>query len=185
MSKYKPGEALPLEDGLYTHINPNAAPFLYERLGITPNGITTITLFLGFYIAYTIYVGNYKTAAIIYVLRQILDSTDGYIARKYGISSEFGDKYDTISDFITNILIAIIVLYKLRGNIPVAVLLTVVVVHIDISQLSRGSCLKRNCDSCKDEKVRHEILKHTTYSSFFELVLLKALFIFNLKYFIY
>jgi hypothetical protein len=139
---------------------------------------------LGFYTVYSIYIGNYKTAAIIYVLRQILDSTDGYIARKYGIASEFGKKYDVISDVINGILVTLMVLYKLRGNIPVVVLVTVFNAPMYISQKYRDLCLKRKYDSCKDEKIRHEILKHTIYSSYFEMALLKALFIFNLKYFI-
>ena len=184
MSKYTQGEALPLEIGLYTHINPNIAPFLHEKLGLTPNGVTTITLFLGFYIAYSIYIGNYKTAAVICIVRQILDSTDGYIARRYGISSESGDKYDVISDTIYWVLTSLMILYKLRGNIPVALVVIVFLIFMSLVNKDRSKCLKRKSDSCKDEKVRHEILKNTTYSSYFEITLLRALFIFNLKYFI-
>lgn len=55
MSKYKSDEAPPLELGLYTHINPIIAPFLYEKLGLTPNGITTITLFFWDFTQYTAY----------------------------------------------------------------------------------------------------------------------------------
>ena len=183
MSKYKPGEALPLEEGLYTHINPIIGPFLHEKLGLTPNGITTISLFVAFYIAYSIYIGNYKTAAVLVLVRQVLDSTDGYIARRYGIESEFGAKYDMMVDYIHIFLMNSMLLYKLMGNVPVIVTLIILKLYMDIGSGDRIECLKRN-GVCKDEKMRHEILKHTKRFSPFEYTLLEALLIFNLKYFL-
>ena len=183
MSKYKPGEALPIEEGLYTHINPIIGPFLHEKLGLSPNGVTTISLFVAFYIAYSIYVGNYKTAAALVLVRQVLDSTDGYIARRYGISSEFGAKYDVMVDYIHMFLMNSMILYKLRDNVSFIVMFIILKLYMDIGTSDRIKCLKRT-GVCKDEKIRHEILKHTRRFSPFEYTLLEALFVFNLKYFI-
>lgn len=181
MSKYRPGEALPLEEGLYTHINPILGPFLHEGLGLSPNGVTTISLAVALYIAYSIYIGNYKTAAALVLARQVLDSTDGYIARRYGIESEFGARYDVMVDYAHIFLMNSMILYRLRGNLPAVLAFVVLKVYLDIGNGDRVRCLKRD-GICRDEEMRHEILKYTRRFSPFEYSLLEALFIFNLKH---
>jgi len=75
------------------------------------------------------------------------------------------------------------ILYKLRGNVSVIVMFIILKLYMDIGNSDRIKCLKRT-GVCKDEKIRHEILKHTRRFSPFEYTLLEALFVFNLKYFI-
>ena len=91
--------------------------FLYTKLGITPN---TITLFNAYIISslifYYWYKDNFFYSLILLFLRNLLDGSDGYIARKYKLYSKVGDIYDHMSDCVFIGLYFNLSLYKV--NVP-------------------------------------------------------------------
>lgn len=187
MSKYSKGEALPIEEFLYSDLNPVLAPFLHEKLGLTPNNITTIGLILGFIITYLLWIDQYIPACILILFRQVLDSSDGYIARKYNLSTPNGKLYDSISDRISLYLIILVLILKFKHVIMKNKILFVsfVLSWIIISNLSRyrGSCIKKE-RLCKDKTIRHEILRETRILSYFErkiLIVILIIFLYNQK----
>ncbi len=70
----------------------------YKSMCLTPNMLTTFSLVSGLYAAYFIYTGNFVIASILYVVAYYFDCADGKFARKFNMTSKFGDYYDHISD---------------------------------------------------------------------------------------
>ena len=179
MSKYTKGDALPVEEFLYSHINPYLGTFLHEKLKMTPNMITTLTLFASSAIGWNLINNNYYTACILILIRQILDSTDGFIARKYNLKSKFGEKYDIMSDTINQIVIFAILLYKGRriiSNNRCMFLLITGIVYFYINKVvdTRNECLK-NKGYCADPDTKHYILKSTNVFSLYELSIVECM----------
>lgn len=85
-------------------------PFFYE-MGFTPNGITTISalFILGFFYYYK--KGLYVEGSICYFISYFFDCMDGSYARRYKMTSKFGEYYDHIKDVIAN-LITFYLFYK-------------------------------------------------------------------------
>jgi hypothetical protein len=73
---------------------------LYKQLGLTPNMVTTLSLLSGVFSAYMIHKKNYKSAGLLFFLGYYFDCVDGKLARKYNMTSKFGDYYDHITDII-------------------------------------------------------------------------------------
>ena len=74
---------------------------MYINLNLTPNIITLFNAFIvtGFLFYYW-YIDNFIYSAIFLFLRNLLDGSDGYIARKYNLYSKVGDIYDHMSDCV-------------------------------------------------------------------------------------
>jgi len=183
MSKYKKGEALPMEEGLYNNLAPKIAPFLYEKLGLTPNMITTLGNLIGAFSVAFIIKKKYETGAFLAIIRQILDGLDGYVARKYNLSSKFGNLYDHISDRIFGTTITIILLshiYK-KYNFKITLLVSLPLLTFGYFSLKRLGCLE-NKNECKDEKVKHAVLTSTRLLSNMDMIIFYSFFfIFLLK----
>jgi phosphatidylglycerophosphate synthase len=87
------------------------APILYN-LGLTPNSVTTISLFLRLYCALLLFLKIKKNQILIFFFAGwLLDAVDGTMARMYNMKSKFGEKYDVISDLLSGAII-IFVLYN-------------------------------------------------------------------------
>jgi phosphatidylglycerophosphate synthase len=75
---------------------------------VTPNHLTTLRLIMGLAAAVAFTAGNYiwtNTGALLLVLSNFLDHTDGELARLSGKSSRFGHFYDLASDGIVTTLL--------------------------------------------------------------------------------
>jgi phosphatidylglycerophosphate synthase len=83
----------------------------YKKLGLSPNGLTTISLILGLLASYNLYYDNYFLAGLLLFISYYFDVADGKMARKYKMVSKFGDLYDHYSDF-AKFIILFGVLYK-------------------------------------------------------------------------
>jgi phosphatidylglycerophosphate synthase len=180
MSKYKKGEALPLEEFLYLQCNPVLGTFLHEKMKMTPNMITTITLLLSFMIGWNLWNNNYYIAFGLLAIRQVLDSCDGFIARKYSLSSKFGERYDQVSDTVNQLLMSTIMIYKGRKTIQnnkmmFAILFTAMITIYRMCE-RRVDCMKGKGE-CADPNIKHIVLKYTNIFSFFEKELLQGLLI--------
>jgi len=88
--------------------------FLYTKLKLTPNAITIFNAyFVTSVLFYYWYKNYYFYAGVLLFLRNILDGCDGYIARKYNLTSKEGEIYDHCSDSITIGLYFLTLLNKL------------------------------------------------------------------------
>lgn len=106
---------------------------IYKNLGLTPNMITTLSLLFGISSVYMIFKKQYKIAAVLFLIQYYFDCTDGKVARKYNMTSKFGDYYDHISDAIKYLLL-IYVLYKDNFNklkkVIVIIVLLIIIAYI-------------------------------------------------------
>ena len=79
-----------------------------KRSPITPNYLTTLRLLVGMGAAAAFTPGTYgwsNVAALLLVLSNFLDHTDGELARISGKTSRFGHLYDLASDAVVTILL--------------------------------------------------------------------------------
>jgi phosphatidylglycerophosphate synthase len=83
-------------------------PLRYSR--VTPNHLTTVRLGVGLGAAWAFTYGTYawsNIAALLLILSNFLDHTDGELARISGKSSRIGHLYDLVSDAVVTILLFI------------------------------------------------------------------------------
>ena len=102
-------------DNVLIDISEKLNPF-YKEIGITPNILTTISLVVTIYGVYIyhkakcnsiiVYVG-----VLLYFVGYYFDCADGNMARRYKMTSKFGDYYDHISD-LCKLIITFYILYK-------------------------------------------------------------------------
>jgi len=85
----------------------------YRKLNLTPNMITTVGIIFGILSAYNIFKGNFKTSALLFLIAYYFDCVDGKLARKYNMTTKFGDYYDHFGD-IFKIIIILFALYKVN-----------------------------------------------------------------------
>ena len=67
-----------------------------------------------------------KLAAIFYIISYFFDCMDGCYARKYKMTSKFGDYYEHIVDWIRNLAVLLMIIYSCKCNnsiIPIIVIL--------------------------------------------------------------
>lgn len=182
-NKYKVDETLPLEYAIYDSVSPTISPILYEKFGVTPNMVTTITNILSIYIIYLFINKKYILAAGLVIVRQIMDGLDGYIARKYNLQSDFGSKYDQYSDRVFGITLFVLLFKEYFKKSPVtAILVSLPIILIMYMNAKKHECLKRNLNVCKNDQQRHELLKFTRPISPLEINIYVGMLISGLKY---
>lgn len=184
MSKYQKDEALPLEYGLYTKFNPIVGPFFHEKLGLSPNMITVLSIIAGLASAYSLYTNHYTPSAILLMVSQTLDGVDGYVARKYNMQSKFGDRLDHYSDYVVHSLIIFLIFKKLikKSKFLTGIIFTCML-FITIMLKKRHDCIMKTQKECKDPTKRHLVLKNTRMLSYYEIVLGLSILIFSFNYY--
>jgi len=86
---------------LVRHIS-NKTTAVLLRSPLTPNQLTSLSLVSGLAAAWLFASAHYGygiAAALLLVVSYVLDNCDGEIARAKGLTSEFGRKFDDISDW--------------------------------------------------------------------------------------
>tara|TARA_B110001450_G_scaffold251601_1_gene271975 strand:+ start:779 stop:1396 length:618 start_codon:yes stop_codon:yes gene_type:complete len=84
----------------------------FKKYNFTPNGITTLSTIFIVLTLYFFYYDYYLLAAVCIVIEYIFDCCDGSYARKYNMTSKFGDIYDHVTDMSLIVGIFIIILVK-------------------------------------------------------------------------
>ena len=90
---------------------------------LIPNYLTIIRLILVPIIFALILYEHYTIAIIVYIIANLTDVLDGYIARKFNLISDFGKLMDPLADKITQVgtILALI----LKGIIPFWILIII------------------------------------------------------------
>lgn len=100
----------PVEERLdYYLFRPIASLFvpLFERVGLTPNQVTTLSLFTGLFSAYLFWKNYYSWAATVLFLTIVLDCCDGQLARLKNKTSLLGQIWDGVVDHIWAVSIGV------------------------------------------------------------------------------
>jgi phosphatidylglycerophosphate synthase len=84
---------------------------LYKNIGLTPNLLTTISLISGLTSVYLVHKDQYIIGALLWFIAYYYDCADGKMARRFNMTSKFGDLYDHASDIFKHALM-FYVLYK-------------------------------------------------------------------------
>ena len=138
---------------------------LYKSLHFTPNILTFLSL-LSTLVGLYIYTKNYIVlGSILYFVGYYFDCADGNFARRYNMTSRFGDYFDHISDVIKFLLlIYMIYLQKIHKNtkttvfIIFAILSILILVHIGCQEKNypkTDSVLTNLIILCKEKKYIH------------------------------
>ncbi len=99
---------------------------LFYSLKMTPNDITTLSLFFGIPTIICLCQNKFIYASICYFIFYTLDCVDGYMARKYNQVTSFGDYYDHIRDICINIpVLSIVLFYILKTEQYVPLVITI------------------------------------------------------------
>jgi phosphatidylglycerophosphate synthase len=88
---------------------------LFVKWNMTPNKLTTISLYFGLLTVYCLHKRIKYLPGIFYFISYIFDGADGQYARKHNMVSKFGDYYDHLKDWTIMILI-IYILYSRKNK---------------------------------------------------------------------
>lgn len=98
-------------DNIFIYFSEIAAPF-YNKLKFTANTLTSISLILGLISSVLFLYDDYKLSALVFLLAYYFDCADGFYARKYKLTSKFGDMYDHFADYLKMGLILLLMFSK-------------------------------------------------------------------------
>ena len=167
MRKIKSEYENPIDDVLLD-CSEYVSPTFYDY-GFTPNMVTTLSNISAILVIILLLKANYVWASIFFMIAYFFDCLDGHLARKYGMTSEFGDYYDHVSDGVKFILIMATLYYinkeKFYIVIPI-ILLSVMLsgIHFGCQQLlynngkfetlnfTQGMCPTKNLNNPEDVK---------------------------------
>lgn len=78
---------------------------LFQRHGITPNGLTIISFIFGLAACMATMRKYYILAGPLFLISYFFDCCDGNYARTFNLQSQFGDTLDHVTDFIVYLLL--------------------------------------------------------------------------------
>ena len=109
-------------DNIIIDIVEKITPFLY-RTGHTPNIITTYSFIFGLLSVHYLNKNDITKFVLFYMISYFFDCIDGFMARKYNMTTKFGDLYDHITDTIVFVLILGVVYSKYKQYISTNIIL--------------------------------------------------------------
>ena len=117
----------PFDNFIYYFVE-RTAEFHYQ-LGLSPNVLTTISLFFGILAYQNIMKHNFKLGALCFVIAYYYDCLDGYVARSYDMVTKFGDYYDHFCDTF-KLIIVLFALYKINNKLFIKILPIIIIALI-------------------------------------------------------
>lgn len=147
-------------DNVLIKISEFLSPY-FKKINFTANGITTLSLISGLF-SFCLYVNkSYTASAILFLLQYFFDCMDGYYARRYKITSQFGDYYDHLKDLLIILLFGYAILSKyLQLNTAEKYLPFIIIIFLLISEIHLG-CQEIYYN--KDSKETADMLKMARY----------------------
>ncbi len=130
-------------DNILVNICDNMCDF-FHKTGHTPNMLTTYSLIFGLISCYFLDKRKLLLFSIFYFISYFFDCADGYYARKYSMTSKFGDMYDHIKDISVFLLLLFISFKNARHNITIPVIILIsIFIFLSTFHLS---CQEKNCN---------------------------------------
>lgn len=137
-------------DNLFVDIGDYFMPFL-KNTGHTPNMLTTYSFIFGLASIYFLYKDDIFNFGLCFIIGYMFDCWDGYMARKYNITSQFGDLYDHISDVTVGLSLAYVIYNKYKHKLTIP-LVIVIGIMTYLMQKHVGCYQKLYIESNKKEK---------------------------------
>jgi phosphatidylglycerophosphate synthase len=126
---------------------------LYKKLGFTPNILTTISLVSGLTSVYLVHKDQYIIGSILWFIAYYYDCADGKMARKFNMTSKFGDFYDHASDVLKHLLMFFVLYKKIdckNNKIRYTIIgLLIIIFYLTMCQLGCQEKLARQNNSDK------------------------------------
>lgn len=116
-------------DNLLNDVSDRVSP-AFKSIKFTPNGITTLSMISELVSLWGLYTGRIWVFAIMYFIGYYFDTFDGYFARRYKMTSKFGDFYDHIKDTIVTILLIVVIIYRFKNRCSTRVVIFAVIVAV-------------------------------------------------------
>jgi len=150
----------PIDNIIYSHIDKYLN--LYKKIGLTPNLLTTISLLSGLTSVYLVHKDNYIIGSLFWFIAYYYDCADGKMARKFKMTSKFGDLYDHSSDIFKHILMFYVLYNKLHCKSKnIKYLLIIVLIVIFLLTLAQLGCQEKLTREMKETNIKSEIESET------------------------
>lgn len=165
------------KDKLYNYLPLN----IIKKL--SPNHISIVAFILGAICIYYIFQQRYLIALIFWTASRILDGFDGYIARTFTKTTDFGGFLDTSLDLI--IYAGVVASFSIINSNSIAVIIMgfilISLFYVNIGQLFMlGAIIEKNTKVNKNRKTTAEMPKSLVEG--FETIFLYCLFFIFNKY---
>jgi phosphatidylglycerophosphate synthase len=131
-------------DNILISIADSLCPFFYKT-GHTPNMLTTYSLIFGLLSCYYLNKKQIVLFGLFYFISYFFDCIDGHYARKYNMTTKFGDMYDHVKDMTIVALIIYISFKNSTHNINMSKIVTLIVSFLLMA--THLSCQELNCNS--------------------------------------
>ena len=132
----------------------------FKATNHTPNLITTYSLITGILSCYFLYTGRIELFISLYFISYFFDCFDGYFARRYKMTSKFGDIYDHAKDTVVSILLLVVVFLRYRVTFPnlliMVILFILFTVHMGCQQKYYKQEKKENKEKNEEKKENKE-----------------------------
>src|SRR5258706_4698505 len=106
--------------------------FVHERLGLTPNQISTIGFLVGISAAVVVAAGSVARGLILLAVSQIIDGLDGGVARRYNLQSEKGQMFEIVYDRLNELAIFLALAYIGQVTYFMAILAFVAILLVTV-----------------------------------------------------
>lgn len=106
--------------------------FSHEKLGLSPNQISTIGFVVGLVAAAIVAAGEIVWGLAAMALSQIIDGIDGGVARRYDLHSPLGAKLETVYDRIDELAILLALAYAGEVSYSLSVLAFVAILLVTV-----------------------------------------------------
>jgi phosphatidylglycerophosphate synthase len=137
---------------------------LYKNVGLTPNGLTTISLLLGLSTSYFAYNNKYIIASATWLLSYYFDCADGKMARKFKMTSKFGDLYDHSSDILKHFILFYVLYNKLdKETKKIKYLIISLVIIIGLLTAAQVGCQEKMTRQITNKETESPTLKIAEY----------------------
>ncbi|HLX11909.1 MAG TPA: CDP-alcohol phosphatidyltransferase family protein, partial [Bacteroidota bacterium] len=102
----------------------------HEKLGLTPNQISTIGFAIGLVSAGVFAAGHILPGLLVMALCQVVDGVDGGVARVYNLGTEQGKRLDTLYDRLNELAIFLALAYAGQVTWLIAILAFVAILLV-------------------------------------------------------
>ena len=118
------------------------APWFHKQ-GLSPNDVTTMSFVSGILSLFELSKGRFFNFAALYTLSYAFDCLDGFIARRYKLTSTFGDLYDHVTDVLVHVGLLFVLWKYYKPQITASMVL--IYMGFMVLTATHLGCQQRNC----------------------------------------
>lgn len=124
--------------------------FFREGLGLTPNGVTVLSIIFSLIAIFFLWRGALVTFVLFSMLAYWMDDLDGVMARKYKLTSKAGELLDHLSDafYFLGVYLVLVLRYGALRKMPVVMVLFLLSALVPAAQYA---CASRACGNDDDK----------------------------------